>query len=231
MWDGKKKAITLSYDDGVLQDIRLVSILNRYGIKCTFNVNSGMLYHECVWKKDGLSIARMNADEIIKYFEGHEVAIHGLTHTNFQADGDIQTERQIVGDNVNLERILGRTVNGIAYPFGRETERAVQVCRNCGLKYGRKAGASRSFDIPENMLAFDPTINHSADDFLELTDQFLSMECTEPKLLFVWGHSYEFDLNDNWGILEEFCKMVSGRLDVFYGTNFDVLSPFLRNRG
>ena len=29
MWNGKKKAVTFSFDDGVTQDIRLVEILNK----------------------------------------------------------------------------------------------------------------------------------------------------------------------------------------------------------
>lgn len=39
---GRAKALTLSYDDGVQQDHRLISILNRHGLKCTFNINSGL---------------------------------------------------------------------------------------------------------------------------------------------------------------------------------------------
>ena len=39
--DGKSKALTLSYDDAVVQDIRLIGIMDKYGIKGTFNVNSG----------------------------------------------------------------------------------------------------------------------------------------------------------------------------------------------
>ncbi len=43
MWDGKKKAVTFSYDDGVVYDRRLVGIFNKYGLKCTFNLNSGIM--------------------------------------------------------------------------------------------------------------------------------------------------------------------------------------------
>ena len=43
MWNNKKKAITFSFDDGVTQDIRLIEILNRYGLKGTFNINSCLL--------------------------------------------------------------------------------------------------------------------------------------------------------------------------------------------
>ena len=39
--DGRFKALTLSFDDGRVQDRRLVTLLNRCGIKATFNLNSG----------------------------------------------------------------------------------------------------------------------------------------------------------------------------------------------
>ena len=42
-WNGKNKAITFSYDDGVTQDIRLIELLNKYNLKCTFNINSELL--------------------------------------------------------------------------------------------------------------------------------------------------------------------------------------------
>ena len=44
--DGKSKVLTLSYDDGVVQDIRLIGILDKYGIKGTFNINTGMYFAE-----------------------------------------------------------------------------------------------------------------------------------------------------------------------------------------
>ena len=37
------KAITFSYDDGVTQDQRLIEMFDRYGLKATFNINSGLL--------------------------------------------------------------------------------------------------------------------------------------------------------------------------------------------
>ena len=40
---GKPKAVTFSYDDGCRDDIRLAQIANSYGIKCTFNINSGLI--------------------------------------------------------------------------------------------------------------------------------------------------------------------------------------------
>ena len=40
--DFKPKALTVSYDDGVRQDKRLIEILQKYGLKRTFNLNSGL---------------------------------------------------------------------------------------------------------------------------------------------------------------------------------------------
>ena len=39
MFNGMKKALTFSYDDGVTQDIRLIEIFNKYNLKATFNLN------------------------------------------------------------------------------------------------------------------------------------------------------------------------------------------------
>ena len=56
MWNGKLKAVTFSYDDGVMMDKRLVEIFNRYGMKATFNLNSGLLSYANCFEKDGVDI-------------------------------------------------------------------------------------------------------------------------------------------------------------------------------
>lgn len=44
--DGKQCALTLSYDDGQIYDRRLVEILDKYGIRGTFHLNSGNIGKE-----------------------------------------------------------------------------------------------------------------------------------------------------------------------------------------
>ena len=46
MFNGKMKAVTFSYDDAVTQDKRLIQILDKYGLKATFNINSELLGKE-----------------------------------------------------------------------------------------------------------------------------------------------------------------------------------------
>ena len=43
-----------------------------------------------------------------------------------------------------------------------------------------------------------------------------------PKLFYLWGHSYEFDNNNNWNVIEEFCEYVGGREDIWYVTNGEI---------
>ena len=41
-------------------------------------------------------------------------------------------------------------------------------------------------------------------------------------LFYVWGHSYEFDDNGNWDLIENFAKRMSGRKDIWYATNIQI---------
>ena len=41
--------------------------------------------------------------------------------------------------------------------------------------------------------------------------------------MYVWGHSYEFDNDDNWDLIENFCKMVGNRDDIWYATNIEIV--------
>ena len=43
---GKRKAFNVTYDDGVQQDVRFVKLLNQYGLKGTFNLNSALAASE-----------------------------------------------------------------------------------------------------------------------------------------------------------------------------------------
>ncbi|MBQ2965162.1 MAG: hypothetical protein IJE14_10940 [Clostridia bacterium] len=60
---GRSKAVTFSYDDGSKQDKRLAQTLDRYGIKCTFNLNSSRLL-------EGTQLTVQDAEELI--LRGHE---------------------------------------------------------------------------------------------------------------------------------------------------------------
>lgn len=223
-WNGKKKALTFSYDDGVRQDIRLVEIFNRYGMKCTFNINSGLQSgaHGKV-REDGVAIFRMNVAGLPELYKGHEIAVHALTHASLTLHDDDVVRNELTEDIANLERIFGYKMMGMAYPNGVFDDRVVSLVEESGLQYARTTISSHSFDIPTDLLRLPATCHHKDEKLMDLAREFLAADDDTPRLFYVWGHSYEFDINNNWDLIEEFCKLMSGHEDIFYGTNTEVL--------
>ena len=229
MWNGKMKAVTFSYDDGVHQDIRLVKLLNKYGLKGTFNINSERLGVESYWEVGENPIDRhtITAAEMSGLYMGHEVAVHTLTHPFLPDLPDEEIIRQVEEDRKNLEKIMGYDVCGMAYPCGGENnnDRVAEIIRaNTKIKYSRTIVSSYSFDIQENLLRFNPTVMHIEFEKLnELAEKFIALKPDKPQIFYIWGHSYELDYMDRWGELEKFLAKISGKEDIFYGTNREVL--------
>ena len=92
-----QKALTFSYDDGNVQDKKLLDILNRYGMKCTFNVNTGLDFDHGTWVyRDVLEVHRLNLAECPELYAGHEMAVHGVYHYNLTelSPADLTAELQ-----------------------------------------------------------------------------------------------------------------------------------------
>ena len=41
-------------------------------------------------------------------------------------------------------------------------------------------------------------------------------------LFYLWGHSYEFNDNDNWNVIEEFAEYIGNREEIWYATNGEI---------
>lgn len=221
--DWKLKAVTLSYDDGVVFDRKMISILDKYGLKCTFNINSELYANET----GGRRLTKDEATELYKN-SPHEVAIHGAKHLSLAEVSPEAATRDVIVDRENLEAQFGRIIKGMAYANGSYNDTAVEILKNSGVKYARTTIATNAFDIPTDWLRLPSTCHHTAANLDELTDKFLSIEeggyfwGNAPKLFYLWGHSYEFNDNDNWEIIENFAKKVGNREDIWYCTNGEV---------
>lgn len=229
MWNGKKKALTFSYDDGVTQDIRMIEILNKYGLKGTFNLNSELLGLSGSLIRNGVSVRhdKVRPEEVRSVYAGHEIAAHTLTHPFLPRTEDAEVIRQAEEDRKNLSRLCGYEVVGLAYPGGgiNHDRRVEDLIRNeTNLRYARTTDASGQFALQSDLFAFMPTVYHiDTDEMFSLGERFLAYHGEEPALFYVWGHSYEFDAWSFWDRFEEFCAMMSGKEDIFYGTNKEVL--------
>ncbi len=218
-----KKAVTFSYDDGVTSDLHLLEIFNKYGMKGTFNLNSGLGPALGGWEYKGKKVNRLDLREQAAAYAGHEIAAHGLTHANLVELDAATAKKEMQEDRNGLSEIFGRSPVGMAYPYGTFDDATVELLKNLGFRYGRTVWESHGFDVQTDLLRFRPTCHHDDERLFELAEEFLSMETEAPKIFYVWGHSYEFEGNGNWDRIETLCQMLSGKKDIFYGTNQDVL--------
>ncbi len=227
---GKFKAVTLSYDDGVSADIPMAQMLDRYGMKCTFNINSGRM-----GLKNKLSMEDLKTHILAK---GHEVAVHGENHI---APG-VASSSVYIADVLNcrrdLEDALGMIIRGMAYPDsgiqrlhnGNSYEAIRSNIKALGIDYVRTLGGdNNTFMLPADFYAWMPTAHHKNPRLMEYVQAFTQLQEEDvksamryPRLFYLWGHSYEFDRDDNWNVLEEFCKAISQKEDTWYATNMEI---------
>lgn len=229
MWEGKKKAITFSYDDGVTQDRRLIKLFEKYGLKGTFNLNSALLGREGHLIREGVTVSHIKnpRHEVRHIYAGHEVAAHTLTHPFLPSLSDEEIVRQVEEDRQCLSSLVGYEVVGLAYPCGGENydRRVANIVKDqTGIRYARTIVSSHSFACQEDLFTFKPTVYHHEewDQMLSLAEAFLSADTKTPALFYIWGHAYEFDIRDTWDRFEDFCRLLSNQKDVFYGTNRDI---------
>ena len=226
---GKNKALTLSYDDGVQQDIRFIEILDKYGIKCTFNINSYSFEEEERSYAEGQIHRRMAKREATEVYSkaianGHEVATHGYSHPFLDKIPREMASYEIVEDRRVLEDMFGTIIKGHAYPYGTTSGQVVEVLRNCGILYARTTAATKRFDIPTDWLRLPSTCHHNAPELMQLADQFLNepFRYPHPRLFYLWGHTYEFETNNNWDVIEKFAEKIGNRGDIWYANNMQV---------
>jgi peptidoglycan/xylan/chitin deacetylase (PgdA/CDA1 family) len=220
-----KKAVTFSYDDGIEQDRRLVELFNYYGMKCTFNLNTGIQTPGSNFEIEGVKIHRMPQEGLDKLYAGHEIAVHGLTHAAPTTLSELGLEGEFLQDAKNIEKLYGRYPTGMAYAYGVVTEEAAEYLSKIGIRYARTVSSTHRFDLPKDFMHLEATCHHQDDKLFELAEEFLHTDAAEdkPMLFYIWGHSYEFDVNKNWERMEKLCDMLAGREDIFYGTNSECL--------
>lgn len=214
----RNKAVTLSYDDGITPDLHLADILDRYGLKCTFNINAGYLGSPMT-RIEG---RRLVAEEIAALAaRGHEIAAHGYKHKWLSALPSPQALYEVVRDRTELEKITKRPVRGLAYAMGDYSAQVIGLLRRAGFAYARTVHSTRSFRTPIDFLAWNPTCHHADPSLMKLAKSFVenTADNDRPLLFYLWGHSYEFVEADNWNVIEDFCAFMGGREDLWYVTS------------
>jgi len=228
--NGKAKAVTLSYDDGCKDDIRFSDVISKAGLKCTFNLNS------CKFPNGALSKEQV---QTLFLSRGHEIAVHGEYHRAEGLIRPIEGIREVLDCRIGLEEMFGIIIRGMAYPDsgiriianGTSYENIKKYLTDLDIAYARTLGAdNNSFELPSDWHAWMPSAHHTNPNIMELIDEFMNLDVTSvenrtrrnPKLFYLWGHSFEFERNNNWDLLDDICEKLAGKDDIWYATNIEI---------
>lgn len=210
---GKFKVLTMSYDDGNKADVRLVSIFNKYRIRGSFNLNYGLMEQD----------DKVDIQQVKDLYEGHEVSTHTYTHPTIARCPGVMIAQEIMEDRKGWEQLLGYPVRGHAYPNGSYSKEVIDIFRSLGIAYGRVVEETQKFELPTNSMIWQPTCHH-CHNLMTLAKKFVDFQQSQYlKCMYVWGHSYEFDRDNNWELIEEFCEYMGGREDIWYATNIEII--------
>lgn len=225
---GRAKAFTLSYDDGTVFDKRLIELFNKYNVKATFNLNSQRM----IDSDENISVngrrRRIGTNEYAELIKNtdHEIAVHTCNHPSLGTLPIASQVLEIINDRKNLEKFFGKIIRGMAYPNGTwaVSDKTVEAVKAAQIEYARLTDPSHNFDLPENPLLLHPTCHHNDGKVFDLIDEFLNAQVERyANMFYLWGHSYEFDEKDNWEQIENILKKISGKDDVWYATNIEII--------
>ena len=220
----RRKAVTLSYDDGKIYDRKLIEIMDKHGLKGTFNLNGGLFPKET----GGIRLTKEEAYELYAN-SPHEVAVHGYHHLSLGEVDQTVATRDVLKDRETLEETFGRVIKGMAYANGSFSgDKVLAAVKGCGICYARTTGCTERFNVPEDWLHMLGTCHHNNPRLMELAKAFVEAKdsanvwANTPMLFYLWGHSYEFNDNDNWHVIEEFAEYMGGREEIWYATNGEI---------
>ncbi len=222
---GRKKAFTISYDDNVSQDERLIRLMEKHQIKGTFNIIGDWFMKEGDELPEDKTYINVTEKKAIELYDNEfvEVANHGMNHTKMTNFPTVHMMKEIVECRTKLEGMYQRIITGFAYPYGLYSEELINVLKQAGIDYARTVCSTCNFNMPQNWLEWNPTCHHADPQLSEFTRRFLEDEVTEnPYLFYVWGHTFEFDRQNNWEIIESLLEQISGKEDVWYATNGEI---------
>jgi hypothetical protein len=210
---GRSKALTLSYDDGNVADRKLVPILNERGLKCSFHLNGGLFG----------SSDRIDASEVRSLYAGHEVSAHTYSHPMIGRCPPERVARQILDDREALEDLVGYPVRGMSYPFGSYSKEIVGLLPSLGIEYARVVDTTGRFWLPGDFLEWKGTCHHNEDLAARGREFLEASKSHNLYLMYVWGHSYEFEREGSWRLIEDFASSVGGRSEIWYATNIEIV--------
>ncbi len=141
-----EREIVLTFDDGFKNNYDVVfPLLKRFGFTATFFLTVGFIGKTCRWPMDP-SIPEMSLlswDEVREMSAGGmEFGAHTVTHVDLTEVSDVIALEEIAGSKSTMEDQLCKPVDFFCYPYGKYSERNVDMVKEsgflggCSIRYG-----------------------------------------------------------------------------------------------
>lgn len=120
------RGVAITFDDGCETDILAAApILKECGFGATFYPTVGLLGTE----------GRLSSAQLRELSQsGFEIGCHSMTHAYLPDLDSASLRREIVDSRLQLEQILGKTVDHFSCPGGRYNEAVVNAVRDAGYR-------------------------------------------------------------------------------------------------
>ena len=220
---GKTKAFNITYDDGILQDVCFVALLNKYGIKGTFNLNSQLMEQEFEWvHPNGMTVKRLSKSAVRHLYDGHEIAAHTLTHPFLNDKTEVELLWEIGEDKRRLEELFGREVAGFGVPFHFYDEKIARCVQNCGFEYGRNSELTHNYSPWQDPYYWSCGVFHLEPVLDDYVDGFFHT-AEELALCQIVGHAYDLDAENMWEKMENILARMAADESVCSMTHLELV--------
>ena len=189
------------WDDGVVDDVRLIEILRGYGAKASFNLNIGLHKTERYtdWKfQNTKEVWKLSLGELTEVYSGFLVANHTVSHPCLTQVSPERLKAEIVEGRERLEQLFGYAVTGFAYPYGDYNSEVEAAVQDAGHLYARTTKSVTPCFPPAEAMAFHPDCHFLDPDFWLKYEKAKSLG----GVFYFWGHSYEVIGEDDWHALD-----------------------------
>ena len=247
-----RKFFTISFDDGTEQDVRLIALMKKYGIRGTVNLSSALFgkREEDVSREITETLADGTVRRIRVSYDHNilplkqakelysrdfiEIAGHGAHHLHQAVLERAELHEEIAGDAARLEEIFGRKVRGHVFPYGEYNEECLDVMKEAGIIYGRLAssgGPDADFAFRAECGIIRPTCRMTDAFALNLLERFIRTPGEKEDLVFyMWGHSFELDYGTETGcdaFLEALFRTATEADGIEFVTNGELMDALL----
>lgn len=199
--------IVQSWDDGVIDDVRLTELLRRYQATATFNLNPGLhqFNRSFSWRYGDKDVWRLGRDELADIYTGFEIANHSLTHPYLPDLAPMDLTREVRDSRLILQDWFQQPVRGFCYPFGGFNATVKEAIHNAGHLYARTVAETDPVFPPADPLEFGTNCRFSDPEFWIRYERVKAVN----SVFFFWGHSYELTSEAMWIDLEDKIARIS----------------------